>query len=65
MQKSLNKKYAHTNAHALTYSDASDVQLVESVKDVSVGARVCSLFNEYPGQNFFDKVTEHFAEENL
>ena len=41
------------------------MQILTSVKDVFVGARACSLFDEYPDQNFFGAVTEHFAEENL
>ena len=39
--------------------------LLESVEDITVGTRVCNTFEEYPGENFFGKVTEHFREENL
>ena len=39
--------------------------LLDNIKDVHVGLRVCSLFDEFPGRNFFDTVTDHFAAENL
>ena len=41
------------------------MQILTSVKDVFVGARACSLFDEYPDENFFGTVTKHFSEENL
>ena len=39
--------------------------LLESVEDITVGTRVCSHFDKYPGQNFFGQITERFDEENL
>ena len=39
--------------------------VLDNVKDITVGTRVCSHFDKYPGQNFFGQITERFDEENL
>ena len=39
--------------------------VLDNVKDITVGTRVCNTFEEYPGENFFGKVTDYFREENL
>ena len=58
-------KYGHNNARPLTIRCDADVELFQSVKEIAIGTRVCSLFDEFPGQNFFGNLTQHFAEENL
>ena len=39
--------------------------IFQSIKEIVIGTRVCSLFDEFPGKNFFGNVTHHFVEENL
>ena len=58
------EKY-HQNTQPLTIRSGNDIVLFQSIKEIVIGTRVCSLFDECLDKNFFGNVTHHFAEENL
>ena len=58
-------KYAHQNTQSLTNRSDNDIVLVQSVKDIKVGVRMCKDFEEFPDKHFFGRVTKHFVAENL